>query len=144
MFEVSPGRAESIGRGLSEAGRPLPSLLSFHIWTATVTFSSVTQPLPWRAWCLFSKTNISSRLQPAGLGDLAPTRKKQTWYNLWGCKIPPACRHRVQAVGACYGKCGEGLGDGADGEQLGGPAGASGRPTALHLQDGGAQCVHVH
>lgn len=29
--------------------------------------------------CLFSRTNIFSRLQQAGLQELAPTRKQETW-----------------------------------------------------------------
>lgn len=66
---------EGVSERLSGAS---PSLLPFHIWTATVTFSSVTQLLPWRAWCLFSRTNIFSGLQQAGLGELTPTRKQQT------------------------------------------------------------------
>lgn len=58
----------------------------------------------WRARCLFSRTNIFSRLQRAGLWDLAPTRKKQPCCDIWGCKTPPARGHGVQAE-SCYIKC---------------------------------------
>lgn len=64
-------------------GRASPQPPSPPYLDAAVTFSSVPQLLPWRARCLFSRTNIFFRLQQAGLGDLAPTRKTQTYYKSW-------------------------------------------------------------
>ena len=54
---------------------PLPSHLLFHIWMAAVTFSLVTSGFHGECQCLFSRTNIFSRLQQPGLRELAPARK---------------------------------------------------------------------
>lgn len=139
VSEVLKGRARSRRGPVRSPDMPLPapSLPCLegrgHIFLSYPASS-------WRAWCLFSRTNIFSRLQWAGLGDLAPTRKKRLRCDIWGCKTPPARGRGVQAE-SCYIKCRFGQNEPACERAgwagAGGPPGASAELPALRLRSRG-------
>lgn len=83
--------------GLREGTRLSPATFSSLFGRLQSHFPRLPAVFPWKYQCLFSRTNIFSRLQQPGLGELAPARNQQPGYNIWGCRIR-GYRNKVQAV----------------------------------------------